>query len=99
MAHSSPKLIFGAFGISLSDKPTEFLDLLKQRKVLDLDTAYIYPGSEESLGALGAPKDFVIHTKAPGFSKGSLSKQSVLDGMEESLKRLGVDHVGGDSSI
>ena len=58
--------------------------------------------SEAILGQLDAPKTFVIQTKAPGLEPGALSKQSVLDGMEKSLKELGVDSVStrsDDSSI
>lgn len=45
------------------------------------------------LGKIGATKDFTIHTKAPALSPGAMTKQSVLDGMELSLKRLGVNSV------
>jgi hypothetical protein len=45
------------------------------------------------LGAIGAPKKFTIHTKAPGFSKGALSKDSILKGAEVQFKNLGVDSV------
>ena len=49
--------------------------------------------SEEVLGKLEAPKKFIIDTKAPSFSPGASSKQSVLNGMEKSLKDLAVDSV------
>lgn len=45
------------------------------------------------LGKVGAAKDFTIHTKAPALAPGAMTKQSVLDGMEQSLKKLGVDSV------
>jgi len=49
--------------------------------------------SEVTLGQYGAAREFVIHTKAPALSRGSLSRQSILDGMEKSLRDLGVDAV------
>lgn len=51
------------------------------------------PGSEATLGQYGAPKEFTIHTKAPGLVPGCLAKQSVLDAMKKSLEDLGVDYV------
>ena len=51
------------------------------------------PDSEATLGQQDAPKTFAIHTKAPALDPGSMSKQSVLNGMEESLKQLGEDSV------
>lgn len=45
------------------------------------------------LSKIGAAKDFTIHTKAPAFVPGAMTKQSVLDAMEQSLKTLGVDSV------
>jgi aryl-alcohol dehydrogenase-like predicted oxidoreductase len=49
--------------------------------------------SEEVLGKVGAPKRFTVSTKAPGFKRGTLAKQSVLNAAENSLKLLGVDSV------
>ena len=51
------------------------------------------PNSEVTLGQIGAPKKFAIHTKAPGLSPGSMSKQKILEGMEKALKELQVDRV------
>ena len=52
------------------------------------------PESEEILGKVEAAKRFTISTKAPGFKAGTLAKQSVLDGIEKSLRDLGVNSVG-----
>jgi len=49
--------------------------------------------SEETLGKAGAPKRFIIDTKAPGFSLGAMSKENVLKGIDQSLKDLGVSSV------
>ncbi|MCJ1410223.1 hypothetical protein MMC19_004308 [Ptychographa xylographoides] len=91
----SIKVIFGTGGYSQfhADTILEIHELLQQHDVKDLDTASIYPGSEDAIGKSGAPKQFIIHTKAPGFSEGSLSKSSILAGMEKSLKELGVESV------
>ena len=51
-------------------------------------------GSEALLGSTGASKDFTIHTKAPGFHSGSLSRQSIKDGMAKSLEELKLASVG-----
>lgn len=57
----------------------------------------IQPDSELALGQIDAPQKFAIHTKAPALRPGCMSKQSMLDGMEKSLKDLGVEtvHVSG----
>ena len=57
------------------------------------------PNSEVTIGKYDAPKSFTIHTKAPGFKPGFLSKKSVIDGLDSSLKRLGVDTVCRDSRL
>ncbi|KAI9825299.1 MAG: hypothetical protein M1832_001333 [Thelocarpon impressellum] len=71
----------------------EYLTVLQSGGVKDLDTASLYAESEKTLGALGAPKRFTIHTKAPGFYPGTLGKASVLAGAAKSLAELGVDSV------
>ncbi|MCJ1433930.1 hypothetical protein MMC27_003295, partial [Xylographa pallens] len=54
-------------------------------------------GSEKALGELGAAERFIIHTKAPGFSPGCLSKDSVLAASKKSLEELGTDSVSFES--
>jgi aflatoxin B1 aldehyde reductase len=51
----------------------------------------VQQGSELVLGKLGAPKKFIIQTKAPGFRPGALAKQSIIDGIKKSLEDLGTD--------
>ena len=46
-----------------------------------------------ALGELGAAAKFIIHTKAPGFSPGTLKKDKILAAAEESFERLGTDSV------
>ena len=50
-------------------------------------------GSEASLAEYEAPSKFLIHTKAPAFRPGSLGKEALIAGANESLARLKVDSV------
>jgi aflatoxin B1 aldehyde reductase len=45
------------------------------------------------LGKFGAPKKFIIQTKAPAFGPGAMGKQNILDGMKKSLEDLGTESV------
>ncbi|KAL8793852.1 MAG: hypothetical protein Q9195_003578 [Heterodermia aff. obscurata] len=88
----SVKIIFGAAGFP-GLPPDPVFSLLHDHGVKDLDTASLYAGSEALLGSTGASKDFTIHTKAPGFTPGSLSRRSVEDGMKKSLEELKLNSV------
>lgn len=93
MAHSGPKIVFGTAGMAAfpTEVGKEMLEVLKKHGVKELDTAFIYEGSEVALNKLGATKgDFILQTKAPF---GSLSKSTILDAGRTSLDRLGVDSV------
>lgn len=50
-------------------------------------------GSEKTLGELGAPSSFIIHSKTPGFSDGALKRESILAAAKETSGRLGVQNV------
>jgi aflatoxin B1 aldehyde reductase len=69
-----------------------FLDVLKQHKVKEIDTARVYNGgkSEELLGAVGAGTElgFAVSTKAPGFSPGVLSGDKIKKACYASLEAL-----------
>lgn len=95
MTYSGPKIIFGTAGaVAWSDETrTELFEILEKHNVNTLDTAIVYPKSEEILGSVGAPKRFIIDTKAPGFSLGVMSKENVLKGIDQSLKDLKVSSV------
>ena len=54
---------------------------------------FLQLGSELLLGKLGAPKKFIIQTKAPGLNPGAMGKRNILDGMKKSLEDLGTDSV------
>lgn len=92
---SAPIISFGTAGVVSYDTETrnEIFNTLERHNVKELDTAYVYNKSEEILGEIGAPKKFSVSTKAPGFGPGRMSKQNVLEGIETSLKRLGVSSV------
>ena len=45
-------------------------------------------GSERALKELGATSSFTIHTKAPGFVKGSGTKASILAAAKQSFQDL-----------
>ena len=73
-----------------------FLSMLQKYHIHELDTARVYNAgkSEELLGAIPDAKDtFTIHTKAPGFSPGSLSYQKVIDNCHASLAALKQDKI------
>jgi len=95
MAHQKPTIVYGTAGVvAMSTKVLNgMLSTLEKHNVKNIDTAYIYVSSEEILGKAGAPKKFTIDTKAPGFRDGALAKQNVLNGLNTSLKRLGVSSV------
>ncbi|KAH8601056.1 NADP-dependent oxidoreductase domain-containing protein [Bisporella sp. PMI_857] len=95
MAGSAPKLSFGTAVIASFDDEVlkSVFNTLEKNNVKELDSASGYYRSEEVLGKVGAPKRFTVSTKAPGFKRGTLAKQSVLNAAENSLKLLGVDSV------
>lgn len=85
--------MFGTAGIAAFESETsqQMLEICEKHGVKELDTAFIYGGSELALNKLGATKKFIIQTKAPFGQK--LTKQTVLNAMKTSLESLGVDKV------
>ena len=57
------------------------------------------PGSEKALGELGAPANFVIHSKAPGFISGALKRDSILAAAKQTFEQLAVKSVWQSSWI
>ena len=94
------KVIVGLMGSSVASGSTSmsgpeqlrpFLTMLKKHQVRELDTARVYNGgrSEEDTGNVSeARDDFLIATKAPGFSPGSLGYDNVIKNATASLKAL-----------
>ena len=98
------KVIVGMMGSSVAsgssamaspEQVREFLDAVKSFGVKEIDTARVYNAgkSEELLGDVGADKDFLIATKAPGFSPGSLAPENIIDNCNKSLAALKMDKV------
>lgn len=70
------------------------LQVLKQQGITAIDTAQIYGSSEELLGQTKAAARFVVDTKhCGGFAPGNSTKEKVVAGAEESLKKLQTDKV------
>jgi aflatoxin B1 aldehyde reductase len=94
------KIVFGAGGLSstfVGEVPgggsfhefaKELLAILEKEKISTLDTAEIYPGSEEEIGYQGAADRFIIDTKLPGAFRDSRQKDEIIAGGQASLERL-----------
>ncbi|KAJ9659129.1 hypothetical protein H2198_003271 [Neophaeococcomyces mojaviensis] len=80
----------GSASVATLEQVKSFLNVVKSHGVKELDTARVYNAgrSEELLGEVGAPKDFLVATKAPGFASGSLSEASILSNAEKSFAAL-----------
>lgn len=94
------KSIFGGYPLSDSEtfsKPEErsqVLDVLLQNGVKNIDTARLYPGSEDAIGKLEKRKEFTIDTKIPGgFAPGHVSKDEVIRDCQDSLDRLQIEQI------
>ena len=59
----------------------------------EADSKHPQEGSERVLKELGATSSFTIHTKAPGFSKDSGTKASILAAAKQSFEDLGMKSV------
>lgn len=92
---SQPKIVYGAYpiGVTSPEEASAIVTAIQEAGIKELDTARIYPGSEKSIGELHLPDQFVIDTKAKGFSNGSLTKEGINESIKESLDLLGVDSV------
>ena len=95
MSNNHVKIIYGAFPITHlpKDQLEDVLQLLEKYNVKDLDTARIYPGSEKSIGELNLSASYTIHTKAVAFQERSLSKESIVESIGESLSLLKTEKV------
>lgn len=84
------KVVFG--GSHISDwKPedsSEYIKIIKENNLWDVDTSIIYPQSEHVLGELQADLPLRIHTKTPGFKKGILTRDAVLQSGRKSASQV-----------
>jgi aflatoxin B1 aldehyde reductase len=72
----------------------EILQVLKQEGITQIDTAQIYGSSEQLLGQANAAAHFFVDTKhCGGFAPGNSTKEKVIAGAEESLRKLQVEKV------
>jgi aflatoxin B1 aldehyde reductase len=94
------KLIYGAGGLSpafvsplepnveFHDHTKQTLELLEKEGISNLDTAEIYPGSEEEIGYHGAADRFTVDTKLPGGFGDPRQKDAIVAGGKASLEKL-----------
>lgn len=85
----------GSSSISTPSQVSSYLNVCKSYNVKELDTARVYNEgkSEELLGQVEEKNQFLIATKAPGFSPGSLTYEKIMENCNKSLKALQVDKV------
>jgi aryl-alcohol dehydrogenase-like predicted oxidoreductase len=102
MSAQPVKLIFGgaSFGPAMESEFTTVdatkgaLDLLEAGGVTTIDTARMYPDSEDYLGQAGAAGRFAIDTKYPGgFSPTPSSKEGLIASADESVQTLKTEQV------
>ncbi|KAJ0413619.1 NADP-dependent oxidoreductase domain-containing protein [Aspergillus carlsbadensis] len=102
MSSQPVKLIFGgaSFGPAMHsdfatvDATKGALDLLEAAGVATIDTASMYPDSEDYLGQAGAAARFSIDTKyIGGFSPTPSSKEGLVASADQSLKALQTEQV------
>lgn len=94
MMGSSPFSI--SAGLGTAAQFSDFLSVVSKHPIVkELDTARIYgKGTSESfLGEVDASSKFVISTKAPGHTPGSLEYEKVIANCNASLAALKVDKV------
>ena len=96
MATNSVKIVFGgaAFWQGPVEKTTEWLNLLEELGIKNIDTAEAYGESEKMLGEAGAPARFVIDTKIPaGFGPVPATKDHVIQSGQKCLEKLQTEQV------
>lgn len=87
------KLIFGVPYPWPKEHEAEYLQVLENFNVEDLDTGASYPGSEQYIGDAGLSTKFSIHTKPKGWVPGVQTYQNVMDCAAQSFERLNVKSV------
>ncbi|KIW05170.1 uncharacterized protein PV09_03721 [Verruconis gallopava] len=85
----------GSPSLATPAQVSAFLDVVRSHGVRELDTARVYNDgkSEELLGEVQAHKDFLIATKAPAFTPGSLEYDNIILNCEKSLRALRVNTI------
>ncbi|KAJ4411432.1 hypothetical protein N0V91_001216 [Didymella pomorum] len=82
----------GALGaFSTKEKAAEAIDSLLAAGVTTIDTARIYPGSEEQIGQQEKRTSFTIDTKVPGgFVPGTAHKDTIVAHAKEALEKVNI---------
>lgn len=79
----------GAFGTP--EKAAEAVDALLAAGVTSIDTARIYPGSEDAIGQVEKRTRFTIDTKVPGgFAPGTAHKDTIVAHAKEALAKVNI---------
>jgi len=88
------KVVYGTSALSLAPMTDarKYLEICERHGVRELDTARRYGESEVKLAQLGAPKKFIIQTKAPG-GPGMQTREILLDVQKLSFSFLKTDKV------
>jgi aflatoxin B1 aldehyde reductase len=91
----SIKAVFGGGGISQivafhsDEQVAEVFAALKKGGVNTIDTARLYPGSEETIGKAPGHEDFIIDTKiVGGFAPGTAKKDAIIVDAQDSLDKV-----------
>lgn len=90
MVNNEPKIVLGGgpFGNRATYDPN-FLSVVVELGIKNIDTATIYNESEAVLGENDAPSRFVVDTKFPGgFGSEPSTKENIIKIGNESLKKL-----------
>jgi aflatoxin B1 aldehyde reductase len=74
--------------LSSPDALTKVFSILKSAGVTTIDTARLYPGSEEMIGATPGHETFTIDTKVQGdFGEGCAKKDDIIAAAQDSLNK------------
>lgn len=77
--------------LNTHDKIAEAIDVLLASGVATIDTARMYPGSEEAIGRQERRTEFTIDTKVPGgFSPGTAHKDTIVEHAKEALQKVNI---------
>lgn len=101
MATNSPiKIVAGVASLTLINESSEavstealesYFNTIKECGITTIDTARIYPGSEEGIGLVSTRNDFIIDDKlAGGFVPGSLTPENILPDIADSLSKVNI---------
>ncbi|KAF4548413.1 Aldo-keto reductase-like protein 15 [Elsinoe fawcettii] len=90
MSANGIRVVLGGSQISdwSAEAKEEYTRIIKENELWDVDTSIIYPMSESVLGQMQGDLPIRVHTKTPGFKKGILTRDTVLETARESKSKL-----------